>query len=313
MANKYILSILIPTRNRGEILKKSLEDLLPKISGKSIEVVISDNNSTDNTKNIVKDLIHKNESIHITLSINEKNLGYDKNAFKCYQLSQGKYCMVLGDKRIMTQNMIDEMMCMLSNPAKDISGIIIDPDHSTDKNEYHDMDAIISKMGYKLSLSSSVLFRNIQLDEIILEKYYDINFMHIGLMFETLKREQQINVSRIEGIFDSCVKQTVIYWKSIFFKTFSEDWFKTILSLPEEISINAKLEALKGPQNGHIYSFRNIIRVKAQGQSLNYKDLKPYLKYMPFCSTQSNVSIIAAVLFPRSILYVVRKIYKILS
>lgn len=52
MSEKPLLSICIPTYNRAEYLAKSLDTLvcLPEFNSSEVEVVISDNASTDNTQ-----------------------------------------------------------------------------------------------------------------------------------------------------------------------------------------------------------------------------------------------------------------------
>lgn len=47
-----LLSICIPTHNKGTFLKETLESILPQYND-SIEIVILDSASTDNTRDIV--------------------------------------------------------------------------------------------------------------------------------------------------------------------------------------------------------------------------------------------------------------------
>jgi len=56
MSEKPLLSICIPTYNRAEYLAKSLDTLvcLPEFNSSEVEVVISDNASTDNTQEVAK-------------------------------------------------------------------------------------------------------------------------------------------------------------------------------------------------------------------------------------------------------------------
>jgi glucosyl-dolichyl phosphate glucuronosyltransferase len=54
------LSVIIPTRNRAEILKQALESLVQqKLSQNSFEVIVVDNGSTDKTKEIVDSFLNK--------------------------------------------------------------------------------------------------------------------------------------------------------------------------------------------------------------------------------------------------------------
>lgn len=76
-------SVIICTYNRGDTLLKTLEnldriDLAPDIT---LEILIIDNNSTDNTKDIVEEYIH--HARHYTRYIFEKNQG------KSFALNRG--------------------------------------------------------------------------------------------------------------------------------------------------------------------------------------------------------------------------------
>lgn len=54
------LSVIIPTRNRSKILKKSLESLIKQtLSQKKFEVIVVDNGSTDNTKEVTENFLGK--------------------------------------------------------------------------------------------------------------------------------------------------------------------------------------------------------------------------------------------------------------
>lgn len=66
MNEKPLLSICIPTYNRAEYLAKSLNTLvcLPEFNSSEVEVVISDNASTDDTQEVVKSYSNKHYNIH---------------------------------------------------------------------------------------------------------------------------------------------------------------------------------------------------------------------------------------------------------
>lgn len=65
MNNSPLLSICIPTYNRAQYLKNTLESIVSQkeFNSSNVEIVISDNASTDNTEKIVKEFIGKYENI----------------------------------------------------------------------------------------------------------------------------------------------------------------------------------------------------------------------------------------------------------
>ncbi len=58
------LSVIVPTRNRAKILQKTLESIVNQnLSKKYFEVIIVDNGSTDDTKNIVNSFVNKIDNL----------------------------------------------------------------------------------------------------------------------------------------------------------------------------------------------------------------------------------------------------------
>lgn len=89
-----LLSICIPTYNRELFLKECLNSISEQISKNDpIEVVISDNASTDNTSELVSSF---NDKLNLKYVINEKNIGFDANCLNVVKHATGSYCLILG-------------------------------------------------------------------------------------------------------------------------------------------------------------------------------------------------------------------------
>ncbi|MEW6006218.1 MAG: glycosyltransferase family 2 protein [Stygiobacter sp.] len=92
----YKLSICIPTYNRAKYLKENLAFLLPQIKNKdNVEVVVINNDSEDNTNEVVEEYVQKHKNIRYYK--NPTNLGYSGNQLKCFEYAQGEYCAILSD------------------------------------------------------------------------------------------------------------------------------------------------------------------------------------------------------------------------
>ena len=85
-----LLSICIPTFNRCKLLDRLIKSITEQESfNNSIEIIISDNCSTDNTKRIVsKYLLSYN---NIRYYRNDENIGMEKNIAKVLSLGNGKF------------------------------------------------------------------------------------------------------------------------------------------------------------------------------------------------------------------------------
>lgn len=104
-----ILTIAIPTYNRGYILEKTLSNLnfflnLNTIYKSKIDVLISNNGSNDNTKEILSKYPFK--------SFNQlKNLGYDDNISFLYETAISDYVLFLSDDDILLN---DGLICLMN-------------------------------------------------------------------------------------------------------------------------------------------------------------------------------------------------------
>src|SRR5882757_1638925 len=88
------LSICIPTYNNAHVIAETLDSIIGQ-AGPETEIVVSDNASTDNTRQVVEDYQNKFPRIHYFRW--EKNMGVDWNLLKVVELARGDYCWFLGD------------------------------------------------------------------------------------------------------------------------------------------------------------------------------------------------------------------------
>lgn len=96
-----LLSILIPTYNRAPFLLKNLEilsDYLERCNFfKEIEIIISNNDSNDETDIIIKQFNQQKKEIRLNYFLQSKNIGLEKNALFCLDKAKSEYIMYLGD------------------------------------------------------------------------------------------------------------------------------------------------------------------------------------------------------------------------
>lgn len=112
---QILLSICIPTYNRAKALDGNLEALNKQISGKnfSLELMVSDNCSTDETSTVVNK--HIEEGMPINYIRNAVNLGMDGNFAQCYRKAIGKYVLVLGDDDYLIDGMLEKLLNYLKS------------------------------------------------------------------------------------------------------------------------------------------------------------------------------------------------------
>jgi len=113
------LSILIPTYNRAPFLLKNLEMLADYIREgkfpKEIEIVVSNNQSNDNTDKSVKQFQNQNTDIQVQYFTQSENIGLEKNALFVLKQAKGEYVMYLGDDDYIEFNYLKECYSYLND------------------------------------------------------------------------------------------------------------------------------------------------------------------------------------------------------
>jgi abequosyltransferase len=118
-SNRPLLTIAIPTFNRCECLRELLDTLSSQIpQDGSVEVLISDNASADNTPSIVVQAKHLDPNIEYIR--NPENLGADGNFLQCYERAGGKYVWIFSDDDLFRPGAIAEVLAHLRREEYDL-------------------------------------------------------------------------------------------------------------------------------------------------------------------------------------------------
>lgn len=95
--NIPLLTIAIPTYNRANLLNNCLSTLAQEFGDNSeIEIIVSNNASTDNTLAVIEQQRIDNFS-QIRYFENSENLGPDRNITRCFREAKGKYVWIFSD------------------------------------------------------------------------------------------------------------------------------------------------------------------------------------------------------------------------
>ena len=126
MKNKPLISIAILTYNRVADLEKLLNNLLPQVKELVglVDVCISNNASTDNTREVVANAQQKYPGL-ITYHENEKNLGVDKNIIKVMEMATGEFIWGFADDDLIIPGGIKEVVDFIKGIDKKNTGLIV--------------------------------------------------------------------------------------------------------------------------------------------------------------------------------------------
>ena len=109
---RKLLGVYIPTYNREKELKQCLDSFIPQLSKYGFPIFISDNGSTDGTKNVVKDAQKRYKNVFYRR--NPKNLGYGPNLIKVLRMGNTKYAWIFGDDDTIEKGAIDAITSNLN-------------------------------------------------------------------------------------------------------------------------------------------------------------------------------------------------------
>ena len=114
MNYKTKISICIPTYNRAKHLRNCLFSIisLSKKTKFKFEVCVSDNNSADNTFDVVKDA---SNYVDILYNKNSENIGIPKNFLKVVDMANGEYIWIIGDDDLLLNHSINKINELISN------------------------------------------------------------------------------------------------------------------------------------------------------------------------------------------------------
>ena len=178
-----LLTIAIPTYNRAEVLNKCLTSIFSQIKGleKFIDVLISDNNSDDNTSEVVNSFI--NNGHDLVYNKNNSNIGMDMNFKYCFNSSKSKYIWILGDDDFLLNGSLSDIITILQENS---FGILFLETRKIDNDnlEIHtNSSRLLSKISYYITFISSVIVNTDNIYKVNFEKYYGsyLNYLQVYL------------------------------------------------------------------------------------------------------------------------------------
>lgn len=100
-----LVSICIPVFNSSALVGRALISLLNQ-TYKNIEIIVSDNVSTDNTREVVEQYAKKDSRVRYFR--NDSNVGFNGSLLLGYQRARGEFVQLVGDDDWLSKNYIEE-------------------------------------------------------------------------------------------------------------------------------------------------------------------------------------------------------------
>ena len=220
MQETTYLSICIPTYNRGMSVFKNIKKLLQLPYGE-IEIVISDNCSTDETQKIVKNITDS----RVKYFRNFHNLGYDQNIIKCIQHSKGVFIFFLSDEDEIDLRNFKWLMSKIKEIIKKkhnitlILGAVGDFRKNPNKRVYYNPGnkllnpgfKTLSALLFKITYLSGLILRNDILDIKKAKKYVGSSYIHLYFKGQTILQGYTLCSSRILSHINDQLDSSINY------------------------------------------------------------------------------------------------------
>ena len=200
-----LLTIAIPTYNRALYLDLCLSHLYKQLPGNDglVDLLVSDNNSTDGTADVVQKYI--NQGLRITYNKNSENIGASKNVLQCYTLATGKYVLVLGDDDFMLTGALSEILSVLQRGEFGVVHLGVFSYHENAELETlyqnrssgevvicSDKRKFIQMVNYYLTfISGNVVNRTLLFDDLDLNEFAITNLPQLSWTLSALFRAQE--------------------------------------------------------------------------------------------------------------------------
>jgi abequosyltransferase len=162
------LSICIPTYNRANFLGAAIDSVI-KQATEEVEIVISDNASTDHTEELVRE--YQTRFPRIRYHKAKENMGADRNFLKVAELATGEYCWLLGSDDALADGAISTVLPMLGVADVYLTDV---------RNMSFDMKNILQSHQSMLNTSSGKIYDCKNPDELLT---YFKDACHLGSLF----------------------------------------------------------------------------------------------------------------------------------
>lgn len=269
----YKLTFGIPTYNGSKYISNTLSSIVSQlnpITAKSIEIVIVDNNSTDDTGKIVNSF---SSQLNIRYIKNEQNIGFDKNVLKVISHSLGDFIWLLADDDSLEEGALAYVLTVIER-NEDLGLVLVNFNHyDRSLKEVHDRVSLEKDGLYlsaadfledsksRYSLISSLIFSRKFLLGRSFESVVGLNFIHVYMMMAILKDKPAYIIAtplvkfragseNFQNSGDSAMRIALNYGALL----------RNLVLLEYDVRIINKLI-----KDARIYTYRAIVPAKLQG------------------------------------------------
>jgi len=296
MNQSNLLSIFIPTYNRANLLAETLESIVSQISNNFIEIVISDNGSTDNTKEIVD--LYRQKYKNIRYYKNEPSIHMDLNHLKVLEYVDTKYCLMLGDDDVLVAEGYERIIESIENDNYDFIVLSSENDSNIKFDNVELSNKKAAFLQYWKDLPYGTVIINVMLaKKIDVQKYVDTYHAYSALAWESFACSESNNkilvikkpTIRLGIVIKTWKKETIdILYRAapLWFNLLPEIYSPEII-LKKHYITYYKISVLMKLKSEGLFDYKTVSLLKPQKMSnikLNIVKLIPVNQWNRFSS-----------------------------
>ncbi|MGX1983412.1 glycosyltransferase involved in cell wall biosynthesis [Thermolongibacillus altinsuensis] len=288
---KPIISICIPTYNRQKEIEKSIISIVSQINDERVEIIVSDNASTDSTQEIVRFYSKKYKNIKYVR--NEQNLGSERNIINALNQASGTYILLHGDDDYFKQDSLCRLLNIVTNNPQCSLFFIDVLNDKKDVTFGKGLDQYLKETSIYSTFISSIMFKkeyylNIKNPTLFIGSF--INQVYI--QYKILQQNPHFCIIR-DAIFTQEGNDIIGYnYGEVFIKNYLDilHYFKGDNSVKFLTEETIKQEKKKMLETTIFYWYRYILRNKPP-VSLDYFDdiFVEYYKDEPYFVTAKSI------------------------
>jgi len=240
------LSIAIPTRNRWEILRDNLGEMLPELIETGVTVHVSDNGTDERTREGIAELQRAHPGLFHYRRV--RDLIYDGNCQSALGMPRTEYVWYMGDGIRVLRGGLKRLLAALQATPCDFAVVNDVGRGAVDlpSGLHRDPVLLLEKLSWHMTLAGATIYaREHLLDlEARYAGHHGGGFMHLAVILETLPR-----CSR--GLLWMNERWTITHpgkksgWANNAIEVFARDWTEFVLALPDTYPPAAKRIAIR--------------------------------------------------------------------
>lgn len=276
-------TIMIPTYNRSSFLKMAIASVLQQ-KGISFELLVSDNCSPDDTREVVLGFKDK----RIKYIRNKKNLGYKDNAIQCFAKATGNYIFMLSDDDfILDEYTLNDILTVMKKNKVAVSRIPYISYDSSTKLPYRSTilndkvivlkpgkvkNIILKTMDFDLGFFSGIIFNHSMIDKNKMSEH--MGYIYFPFAYDAILKH---GIAFIPKHF-IVAHLSIRFWKVYFdIEKFGSFYLEDLFPIVKEFTSPGEFELYK-----KIYIRKNIIMLPSHKYFTNYGNylriLERYIK-----------------------------------